>query len=420
MGTLIKVAKKVTYERIRQHLVRKYERNFSYGTIVQLCVAQNKRRCSSAHYKGLAQVTSRQARKGFQLRPNPDFHWSCALYCGIQFIQNTDGNNIININRDDAAGFRLDTLATNKQYTSPTVRGSEILTTHTDYVNRYRSVLQTTSYNFSGTQTTLEYCAGVVKASPLFEKGPAQHAADFKMLTDKPELHNVFVQENGESKLILCVRVDGASDEGPSHQEVQYFWTRDHLMNGRMATLVTTRSSGSSYLNRVELQNGCLSRGHSNLFIPSTLAGSCIQNGQVDHKFLCKNLDLAIDTYISYVDESPCGSTVIHLYKGADCSEFNYREQLKIFLKGSKQSKIKLKQQLPQLYTEFESVWEIRSRHVVKGLPQQYIFYLLACFDIECPHPICQKYICRIQEKQFQVVPWGTIFELHVAASSYC
>ena len=73
-----------------------------------------------------------------------------------------------------------------------------------------------------------------------------------------------------------CVRVDGASDEGPNHEEVQFYWTKSHLNKGKVATLITTRSSGSSYLNRVELQNGCLSRGHSGTFIPSTMAGSCM------------------------------------------------------------------------------------------------------------------------------------------------
>ena len=144
-----------------------------------------------------------------------------------------------------------------------------------------------------------------MKAQPLFDKSPAQHAADFDMLQGKEELNIVFLQPNGDRKLILCVRVDGASDESPSHEEVQFFWTRDHLLNERLATLVTTRSSGSSYLNCVELQNGCMSRGHSNLFIPSTLSGSCIEDGQINNDVLCKNLDMAIDTYISYVNKSP-------------------------------------------------------------------------------------------------------------------
>jgi hypothetical protein len=39
-----------------------------------------------------------------------------------------------NINHDDASGFRLDTMAT---HTSPMVQGEKVLTTHTDYVNRY-------------------------------------------------------------------------------------------------------------------------------------------------------------------------------------------------------------------------------------------------------------------------------------------
>ena len=67
------------------------------------------------------------------------------------------------------------------------------------------------------------------------------------------------------------MRVDGATDEGPAHEEVQFWFTVRHLEEGRMASLLSSRSSGSSYL--VELQNGCLSRGYANLFIPSTLGG---------------------------------------------------------------------------------------------------------------------------------------------------
>lgn len=56
------VKEKVTYERIRQHLVSHYNRHFSYGTVVQLCVARNRRRRSAKRYKGVAQITSRRAR----------------------------------------------------------------------------------------------------------------------------------------------------------------------------------------------------------------------------------------------------------------------------------------------------------------------------------------------------------------------
>lgn len=67
----IKNTQKVTYERIRQHLEEAYGRHFSYGTVVQLCVARNKRRKSADRYKGVAQITTRRARKGFQLKYNP-------------------------------------------------------------------------------------------------------------------------------------------------------------------------------------------------------------------------------------------------------------------------------------------------------------------------------------------------------------
>jgi len=121
---------KVTYERIRQHLEKKYGCHFSYGTTVELCVARNQRRKSAKRYKGAAQVTSRRAWRGFQLKYNPDNHWSCALYKGLAVCQFTDGRNILNIDRDDAAGYRLDTLSTHRLHRSPMVRGWGVLATH--------------------------------------------------------------------------------------------------------------------------------------------------------------------------------------------------------------------------------------------------------------------------------------------------
>ena len=56
------------------------------------------------------------------------------------------------------------TLATHGQYSKPVVDRNPVLTTHTDYVNKYPSVLQTSSYNFTATATTEEFCAGVAKA----------------------------------------------------------------------------------------------------------------------------------------------------------------------------------------------------------------------------------------------------------------
>lgn len=72
-----------------------------------------------------------------------------------------------------------------------------------------------------------------------------------------------------------------------------------------------------SYLNRVELQNGCPTLGHSNTFIPSTLSGPNIneETGQIYEAKLRENLSLAITAYISRVNGSPCGDTNIKLYK---------------------------------------------------------------------------------------------------------
>ena len=188
-----KVKQKVTYKHIKEHLEYVYHRKFSYGTVVQLCVARNWRRKSASRYKGVARVTCRRARKGFQLKFNPDSLWSNALYRGLNMLQYTDGRHILLINRDDAAGFRLDTMATHRLHRTLMVQGNPALTTYTDYVNRYPSLLQTTSYNFTGTKTTSEVCVGIVKASGVYLKNPAQHAADIDFLQKQPELQPVFI-----------------------------------------------------------------------------------------------------------------------------------------------------------------------------------------------------------------------------------
>ena len=123
----------------------------------------------------------------------------------------------------------MDTLITHRLHRTPVVKGKDILTTHTDYVNRYPSLLQTTSYNFTGTKTTGEICAGVVKGAGVFPKNSAQHAADLSSLEVENSICAAFINpSNGKPKQIECVRVDRAN-EGPSHLEVQFWWTLRHI-----------------------------------------------------------------------------------------------------------------------------------------------------------------------------------------------
>lgn len=390
-----RVKQKVTYSRIREHLQSHYKRHFAYGSVVQLCVARNKRRRSAVRYKGVAHVTCRRARKGFQLKYNPDFHWSNALYKGLSWLQYTDGRHIMNVNRDDAAGFRLDTMTTHRLHRTPMVQGKQALTTHTDYVNRYPFLLQTTSYNFSGMKTTAEVCIGMVKASGVYPKNPAQHAADISIIEQQPELQPIFYDQlTGSKKSVECIRVDGSCDEGPVHEEVQFFWTARHIASPTIATLVSARNSGASYLNHVELQNGCLALGHANLFIPSTLCGSCLdpKTGKVDPKKLKHNMELATDVYISRVNGCPCGEGKIQLFRGADstCLQ-DLRRKLLVFLKSSRREREALEREHPQIYSYLSEVWTVRCNHMVKHLPQNNLFHLVCCFKSSCPHPLCKR-----------------------------
>jgi hypothetical protein len=93
---------------------------------------------------------------------------------------------------------------------------------------------------FMGTGTTSEVCCGVVKAHTIYEKNPAQHAADLRMLEENPEFQSLFTDKD-----IEYIRVDGCGDEAPSHDEVQFYWTERHLAKGNVCILVTTRHSGT-------------------------------------------------------------------------------------------------------------------------------------------------------------------------------
>ena len=234
----------------------------------------------------------------------------------------------------------------------------------------------------------------MVKGSKVFPKNAAQHYADLEMLTRMPAFKSVFFNSVGSVKDIECVRVDGAGDEGPSHEEVKFWWAARHLEQGNVVTLLTSRASGSSYLNRVELQNGCLALGHTNLFIPSTLGGSVYneETGQIDMNKVRKNLDMATSVYIERVNNCPFGETVIKLFKGADSSEYQrQRQHLIIYLKGSGKKRDKLQSEQPQFFAYFDKVTEVKRRHQMGGLPSQYLFYLVCCFQSDCPHPVCRN-----------------------------
>ena len=97
--------------------------------------------------------------------------------------------------------------------------------------------------------------------------------ADLNMLEKKEELSPLFGKKDYD-----FVRVDGANDEGPSHVEVQFLWLERHIIKAKLVTLVTARASGDSFLNRVELQNGHLAKGHCNTFIPATLHGCAVDH----------------------------------------------------------------------------------------------------------------------------------------------
>lgn len=157
---ITKTEKRMTFKKLEEKLSSHYGEKFSYGTVLHLCVHRNKRRISSKRYKGVANVTYQQASKGFSLKFNPDTKRSRSLYKCLDKVQ-IDGKHMLLLNRDDQAGFRLDSTLTHNNTPSLNV-SSPTLTTHTDFLNKHQTQLQTTSYNFTKTATTSEVYIGAV------------------------------------------------------------------------------------------------------------------------------------------------------------------------------------------------------------------------------------------------------------------
>lgn len=168
----------VSFRSIQEYLQHKYNTKIGYGTIrPNVCCLQQK--LSAKRYKGEAKVTCRRARKGFNVKFNPDAHYSSAMHKILDKVQLIDGSDTIVLNRDDQTGFRLDTTYTHSQHKVLFSDKEEVMTC-TDFVNKYSSILQS-SYLFMETATNEERAAGVVKSRHFsFEKNLSQHAADIK------------------------------------------------------------------------------------------------------------------------------------------------------------------------------------------------------------------------------------------------
>ena len=242
-----KVGQKMTFRRLRECVQKEIGESVSHGTLVELCVPRNKRNKSSVRYKSAANIVSKRARKGFDIKINPDEKWSNSLYKSLDSLQKTDHSNALYINRDDAAGFRLDTLATAGKFATLMLRDDVDQGTHTDFTNKEQNVLQVSSYYFGGSKTSEDNYAGVVKCVKIDAKNAGQHVSDLEMLRENPTFRQQFFKKDGCEKDIDFIRVDGGGDESPSHMETQFMWTEWHIERSKLATIVTTRYSGGSF-----------------------------------------------------------------------------------------------------------------------------------------------------------------------------
>ena len=92
------------------------------------------------------------------------------MYTILDYIQLRNGLDKVVVNPDAAAGFQLDSTFTHKQHAILQDKSKPELTTCPDFLNRYFSRLQVTSYLFMETQNTAVACVGVVKPQKIIPK----------------------------------------------------------------------------------------------------------------------------------------------------------------------------------------------------------------------------------------------------------
>ena len=79
--------KRLTFEKLRQHLVKVYGRHFSIGIVVELRTPKHKERRCRSRYKGADKMKFKRAWKGFNNKLNPDDHRSRTMYRLLDHLQ---------------------------------------------------------------------------------------------------------------------------------------------------------------------------------------------------------------------------------------------------------------------------------------------------------------------------------------------
>ena len=105
------------------------------------------------------------------------------------------------------------------------------------------------------------------------------------------------------------------------------------------------------------------------------------------------NIKTAINVYKERVDGTKAMETEISLYPGIEDSMYHRRRQdLLVYLTGTKSAKNELKHDKPKLWKYFEKIWLLRENHLVKTpIPSNLAFVLYCCGNRKCPHPLCRE-----------------------------
>lgn len=396
--------KKPTFKNVQEKLRERINCTVSVTQLKKLCVPARKvRHPGRQQYMCLADIKVSKGYKGFNLKFCPDYKYSNAVYSMKDHTELNCAHALI-INKDDAAGIKMDSVQANSQFKYLHLTKNIDLIRRTDYAadKTVNPTIQNSSYLIQKQAATRHIQPSgtvpiaVTKCMAIFKKTPQQHFHDLQMVIKNPAVKTI--TDSGKIK-IWIYRRDGGADETPSRRLCQFYAALDHYRNSHFMTTVSVRYPGGSYRNPVERFNGAIKLAETGLYVPSTIIGqnrSDHATNQRSRELLETNLNAAIQYYHSRVDGACFSKAKIVWLKGApdDGNRLDtcFVDSVIDSLRRGRHDKLEdLKAENPSLFDHVRTIENLCQRHSQASHISRYYFGLRCCFEPGCQHPICMQ-----------------------------
>ena len=395
-------SKHVGFTRIKLELEQQFGYVVSYGAVIELGMARNRRHKSAARYKEEVALKMRRNVKRVS-EEHLDTRSQRAAFRTVHFVRDrTSQDEVCHFERDDHSAIRMNSSSTTNQHATATVGEGAGAVQH-DYMDpEVASSLYATVYRAARLADGVEVNIAVCKLAKVSPSSPSQHMADFYKLQQNPlaEVRRLFFTPEGSYKSIVQLEVDSGTDECLRGGETR-FLIAEAAMGGplkkkamvRTQVGVVARAAGDTPLNVVERVNGQATAAASTFYAGTDACGELHDpsSGQLDQVRKRAMWEHHLERYRETLDNATGinGASIIAV-KGADASSC---EEAKILLErrpvllemlASKTSKKRLNE-LKVTHPELaQHVAEVQAYQEHTERLTHYALNVRSCANVQC------------------------------------